>query len=326
MQDFDIKKFANNEFKSVEEVIQAIKRTSATTTNLNFVINLRNYLIEQGLDVVNVDKALFDLMREHVSLKCDRTGMSLFLWACHIGSPIWYQKIVDNIDLNEKDKGGFDAAFHAILGGSLIICKDLHKKGIDFKYNSQNKKPLLIDAASSKNAKVFDWMLENEISNKAAQESLLNFVIHHDSYDIVTKILGLNIDLSDTKMEVTPELILNPLEVALRHKNFNSAQALIDRSYYPLPLEGGDMALINALSFNEDEERILATIKKHYAQMVIKKEVNENGQRLIEIVNQAEDAPTVKKIFSTVDINPALDINLDDYSEDAQSLIYEAMF
>lgn len=305
------------EFKNADEFVDYLRNTSATTNDANFILKIREALI--GSDVCEdvTDEVLWGIMRDHDSIVSDDSGMTLFLWACHLGSAHWFENLVGKADLSAVDKAGYGVAFHAVMGGSLSIVQALHNKGIKFNATSPSKRPLILEAAGGTNPELLRWMLKNENDAAVIRKCLKIFVSFNDNYDI-TSLLCSRSDVDYTIK--ADDSALSPLDIALVKENFLSAKALLDNNVGPAPFEKTDENIINALS---NESSVAAT---NYAKLLVKDEVKLGRERVFELISKSKETSAIKQIFYMADINPALDIDISFFDDDTQALIYQSMF
>jgi len=326
MKELNKELIAKKEFKSPEDIFKFISSSEGTTTDIDFILRAREALVESEHSTNEIDAMLWSKLREHDEIKEPKTGMTMMLLAAHIGSNMWFDNSIENADLTATDIAGYNASFHAIIGGSLHIVKTLDSKGLEFTTSSKTGKPLLIDAASAKNPAIFEWMLDKESDDEVLKIALTDFIIHHDKPSIVQKMIGKNIDYPAISIKIRKKEALNLLEVALYKGHLESAKVIIEDKKIASPVENTTSALLENVLFESTTSGSEEIIKRQCAKLFIAQSIAENENNLVALVNASSSARVIKALFSIADINPALDINIDDYDDNVQDLIYEGMF
>ncbi len=305
------------EFKTADEIVDYLRNSDATTNDANFILKIREVLISLQVSEITTEEVLWGVMRDHDNIVSDDSGMTLFLWACHLGSTVWFEKLVGEADLSAVDKAGYGVAFHAVMGGNLSIVQELHNKGINFNTASPSKRPLILEAAGGTNPELLSWMLKNENDAAVIRQCLKSFVSFNDDYE-TTRLLCSQPDV-DYAISAD-ESSLTPLEIALVKEHFLSAKALLDSNVCPAPFEKTDENIINALS---NDSSVAAT---NYAKLLVKEEVKLGRERVFALIGKSKETSAIKQIFYLADINPALDIDISLFDGDTQALIYQSMF
>lgn len=334
MQDIDTKKYYDTEFKSIEQLKNALEQEQGTTLDIDFILGVREMLLSDNLSITDVDTLLWGLMRDHHAILHKTSGMDLLLVSCRVASVIWFNKLVDNADLSKKDAAGYNVQSHAIMGGSLMIVEKLAEKGVEFCKSNKDSKSYLLEAATSKNANIFKWLLEQETDDKTLEEALIDFVINHDKPDIVGMMIDKGVKYQECNFEHKKQT-LNALEIALLNKRYDTAKLLIEHG---MAIQHSDLptsfstetaeALLTALHADKhrDDLSIPEKIAYRLSSMLISEAINKDKSLIYSLAGISESNETLKMIFAIADINPALDVELDAFDETTQERIYEIMF
>jgi hypothetical protein len=324
MKNIDHDALIGKQFKTIDELKDAILSQNATTTDLGFILSLRNTLIESDESLTSIDAFLWQLMREHSTLEIN--GNSLFITSCIEGSVYWFDQLISSADKLDKDMSGHTAPFHAVISGNLYILKKLKEEGFDFINVSKDKKSLLKESASSPNPRIFEWLLSETDDAAELEDTLTEFVLNHDDYEITNAILKKGIDYDKCRIK-TEKIDLDLASIAIYRQKINALRAIIDNNINTnLPFDDNDDdATVKALLGEEETLDINKTISRNYAKFVITNKCEFNKEKIKDYIQVAKTSHDINFICICADIQPMFDLNIDEYSDEIQSLIYEAM-
>jgi len=320
-KDLDIKKIYDSK---AENFLTLMKETSAqgkTTTDLRFILNLREAGINDGVDEKIVDDLLWPIMRDHRTLKVDGVGESLFLVSVSKGIESWYFKLVEQADLLEKDTAGFSLPYLAVLGGSLDIVKDLYNKECDFLTCPNKKTPIIQFASSSDSEDIFKWLLSTDLP-RDNNELLINTIIHHNNPSIVEIIINNGVDFPSCNVEG-----LSITQVAMLRHKWNILNLLISSGANDdRPFEEGDTD--TAMKFLYEEEKELSMLNqahKNFSEYTLAMD-NKDGKSFNRLILKTNDEKKIKALLGLFNINPLLDLNIDEFEDSVRDKILSSFF
>lgn len=334
MQNIDTQKYYNAKFSSMSELKSMLGAEQATTTDINFILGVREALLSELDSVTEIDTMLWQLMREHLSITHQDSGMNLVLLSARIASVTWFNRLDNDADLFSTDKAGYDIASNAIIGGSLLIVKKLHEKGLFSQTLKKGKTPYLIEAATSKNPAIFNWLLSHENDSELLKSAFIDFIIKHDEPEIICQMVAKQFGHEECSIEHEGQRI-NALEIALLNKRHETAKILtgtgmtIQSSSMPSTFDMGKVGCILDSLHSDLESPDLSVnqkVERSLAEMMLKDAIKSEQVLIYPIANHAKTSATLKRLFAITNINPALDIEIDSFNSETQDKIYEIMF
>jgi hypothetical protein len=324
MKDIDQDTIIGKDFKTIGELKSVLLSQNATTTDLNFILSLRRMFIENDEKVTSTDTFLWGLMRGHSALSAG--GSSLFILACSEGSAHWFDQLIPTANKLDADISGHTAPFHAVISGNLYILKKLKDEGFDFKNVSKGKKSLLNESASSINPLVFEWLLSETEDATELEFTLTDFILNHDNYDLTASMLEKGVNYSKCRVK-TDKFDLDLASIAIYRQRFNALRAIIDADINAeLPFNENDKAAtIQGLFSDKETLDMDETISRNYAKFVITNKCKSDKSEIKNYIELAKTSYDINFICMSADVQPMFDLKINEYNDDIQSLIYEAM-